>query len=337
MTEFVSGIELNASFYAEAVAPLLRDTTHSAGLLGWGSDVLGFDTARSTDHGWGPRLIVFVASDDVDAAQRVVDDGLPDFFMGWPVRYGWDEVAPSHHVTVTTVRDWLLARLGVDATQPLANVDWLVMPQQLVLGVVRGAMYHDGLGTLGAVRDQLGWYSDELWRWLVACQWRKLSQEEPFVGRTAEVGDDIGSRLVAARQVREVMRLHFLLERTYAPYTKWFGTAYERLSCAPAMQPLLRGSVDGDENALVALYEATGVLHNATHVTEPVDTTVRQFHNRPFRVLGADRFVDTCLATLTDDWLRRQPLIGSVDQWADSTDVIAYPATLQRLRAAYAP
>jgi hypothetical protein len=51
-------------------------------------------------------------------------------------------------------------------------------------------------------------------------------------GGTAEAGDALGSRLVAARLVRDVMRLAFILERTYAHYTKWFGTAFNRLRCA---------------------------------------------------------------------------------------------------------
>jgi hypothetical protein len=47
-------------------------------------------------------------------------------------------------------------------------------------------------------------------------------------GRCAEVGDELGSRVVAARLVREVMHLAFLLEQQYLPYSKWLGTAFAR-------------------------------------------------------------------------------------------------------------
>jgi len=53
---FVSGQELSRRFYREVVEPLVRPWPHAAALLGWGSDVLGYDTERSVDHGWGPRL-----------------------------------------------------------------------------------------------------------------------------------------------------------------------------------------------------------------------------------------------------------------------------------------
>jgi hypothetical protein len=48
--------------------------------------------------------------------------------------------------------------------------------------------------------ERLGWYPDQVWRWLLACQWHRLAQEEAFVARTAEVGDDLGSVVTAGRQ-----------------------------------------------------------------------------------------------------------------------------------------
>src|SRR4029450_2280481 len=56
---FVPGVELSRAFYEEVVAPLLAGEQHAAALLGTGSDVLGYDTVRSTHHGWGPRLRLF--------------------------------------------------------------------------------------------------------------------------------------------------------------------------------------------------------------------------------------------------------------------------------------
>ena len=57
--------------------------------------------------------------------------------------------------------------------------------------------------------------------------------------RAGFVGDELGSSLIAARLVRDVMLLCFLMERQYAPYAKWFGTAFMRLQAGPELAPLL--------------------------------------------------------------------------------------------------
>jgi len=237
-------------------------------------------------------------------------------------------VPVTHHVAVVTLDGWLHGRLGFNPRTGVELEDWLATPQQALLEVTRGAVFHDGLGELGPVRDALAWYPDELWLWLLACQWRRIDQEEPFVGRAAEVGDELGSRVVAARLVRDVMRLCFLLERRYAPYSKWLGSAFRQLEAHDALGPALLAVLAATdytarEAALVAVVQAAAARHNAAGVTAWVDGTVRLFHGRPFRVLGSGRFVDACLEQVTDRRLRAMPLVGAVDQLADSVDVLS--------------
>lgn len=52
------------------------------------------------------------------------------------------------------------------------------------------------------------------------------------------------------------------------------------------------------------------------------DATRRRYHSRPFLVLHAERFAQALNRTVTHPELRSRPLIGSVDQWADSTDFL---------------
>ncbi|GAB3877607.1 hypothetical protein GCM10027612_00710 [Microbispora bryophytorum subsp. camponoti] len=92
----VRGLELSRRFYLEAVAPLLArrfgGLTHTAALLGPGSEVLGYDTERSTDHDWGPRLQLFLSPEDAAADGEAVDamlaGSLPPRFLGYPTNFG---------------------------------------------------------------------------------------------------------------------------------------------------------------------------------------------------------------------------------------------------------
>lgn len=340
MPTFVPGVELARAFYVEAVAPLVGDTPHSAGLLGTGSEVLGFDTERSTDHGWGPRLRVFVEPADVAAVAARVEAGLPAEFRGWPTRFGWDKHPVSHHVEVAALGDWLRRQLGFDPRGGIGARDWLATPQQRLLEVTRGAVFHDGLGELEPARAVLAWYPDDVWLWLLACQWRRVDQEEPFVGRAAEVGDELGSRVVASRLVRDLTRLCFLLERRYAPYSKWLGSAFAQLDAAASVGPHLLAALEARdyavrEEALVAAVLLVAARHNALGVTARVEERVARFHERPFLVLGSARFVDACLERVADPWLRALPLVGSVDQLADSTDVLSETEVFAPLASVY--
>ena len=124
------------------------------------------------------------------------------------------------------------------------------------------------------MRKTLAWYPDDVWLWLLACQWRRLDQEEAFVGRTAEVGDKLGSRILTARIVRDLMRLCFLLERRYAPYGKWLGTAFARLEAHRDVGPPLHSALEAAdyparEAALTAAARAVAERQNALGVTNP--------------------------------------------------------------------
>jgi hypothetical protein len=339
---FTPGLELSGAFYRDVVRPLLGGRPHAAALLGWGSDVLGFDSARSTDHGWGPRLLVFVDRAEAPAIRQALATGLPELFQGWPVRYGWDAVQVDHHVTVTCVSDWLVEQLGVDATLGMSQADWLVTPQQRILGVVAGAVYADDRGELASVRAELAWYPDQVWRWLLAAQWRRLAQEEAFVHRTSEVGDELGSAVIAGRLGRDIMRLALLLERRYAPYGKWLGSAFARLDQTDGLGRHLEDAVHAPgleqrEAALSAAYVAVARRHDRAGLTEPLDPTLRPYHSRPAQVLLADRYAEACLATVADATLLALPLIGAIDQFVDSADALSAPSVYRRLITTFEP
>ncbi|WP_370011055.1 DUF4037 domain-containing protein [Nocardiopsis sp. LDBS0036] len=345
---FLPGLELSRALYTDAVAPLLArgpgPVAHAAALLGAGSEVLGLDTERSTDHGWGPRLQVFVDEpDERDRALALLAEGLPERVRGWPVRFGpnggppqtWrpDADAPGgrHRVEVSGSGEWLRGRLGFDPGEGTGTADWLATPTQRLAEVVGGAVFHDGVGALTRARERLAWYPDDVWRYVLACQWQRVSQEEAFVGRCAEVGDRLGSRVVAARVVRDLMRLALLLERRYPPYSKWLGSAFARLPGAAELTPLLERALDADAAALAEASSLVADRQNRTGLAAALDTRPRPFHERPWPVLDAARFARALLAGITDPGLAARPPVGSVDQFADNTDALTRPEMFRAL------
>ncbi len=343
---FVPGLDLSRRFWHDIVRPIVDDllggAPRAAAVFGAGSDVLGFDTERSTDHGWGPRVLVFLddgaqlSEERQSALSAAIDGRLPAMFGGHATRFVARERDPvRHQVTFTTVGDWFTTTLGFDPRGEVGPSDWLATPSQLLLSATAGAVFEDDANLLKEARAALGWYPEDVWLYLLACQWRRIDQEEPFVGRTAEVGDDLGSALLTARLVRDLMRLCFLMEREYAPYAKWLGTAFARLRCAGALTPWLRAAVSASgwkqrEAALVLPVDSIARSFNELGIAEWQEPSVRSFFSRPFLVLGSGRFADACMAKTP---LAHLGWAGGIDQFADSTDVLSDPATAQRLRA----
>jgi hypothetical protein len=362
MPPFIPGIELSARYYREAVRPILErrfpGLRHAAALIGPGSEVLGFDTDVSTDHNWGPRLVLYLATEDIQRARPNVDAALraelPRVFCGFSTSFtppdeedGIYMLAPAtsgpvaHFVTITTVPAFLERRLGIADWRAIDLLDWLVFSEQRLLEVTTGAVFHDGPGDLERARAALRYYPDDVWHYLLAAQWMRIAQIEPFVGRAAAVGDAIGSAVLAASLARDLMRLCFLIERRYAPYSKWFGTAFARLPCAGRLLPHLQGALSATtyadrERYLTAAYTAVAELHNALGVTAPQETHVRRFHDRPYLVIDGERFARAIQARIADERVRRLPFgAGAIDQFVDSTDVLERNALRLALKAVY--
>ena len=341
MGDFVSGLVLCRDFYRDVLEHRLA-AGHAAALLGPGSDVLGYDDERSTDHDWGPRCQIFVPPDDVADVRDAVARSLPDTYRGWSVAIGRDGEEPRPQVVVDTLDHWLSAELGwkVAANHEFTHQDWLVIPQTRLLGITQGAVFADPQGDLERLRRRLAWYPEPVWWWLLACQWRRLAQEEPFVQRTAEAGDDLGSRIVGGRLVRDCIRLAMLMARAYAPYGKWLGTSFCRLDdpdgLGAALSAAMAADTGGDrERALGEAYRLLATRFNGLAPDLGLGTQLRSFHDRPTQVLGADRFAQAALERVTDARLSHLPLVGGVDQLIDVTDVLAEPRLASRSRSFY--
>jgi len=334
--EFMPGLRLAREFYAAVVGPLLAEQfpgmPYAAALIGPGSEVARFDSPRSTDHDWGPRLQVLLPDDEAAGLTGPIADllasRLPPSFLGYRVAFPLSRAVDGtarHRVEVAALGGWLTGQLGFDPRDEVTLLDWLATPTQRLAEVTAGEVFHDGPGELTRARARLDWYPPDVWLYLLACQWRRVEQEEAFPGRCAEAGDELGSVVVTARLARDLMRLCLLMNRRYPPYSKWLGTAFAALPGISALAESLTAAIGaGDwtsrERHLTDAYQGAATMHNQLGVTAPLDTAPRLFYDRPYQVIDAKRFTQVLRAAIADPLIRELPLTGAVDQFTDSTD-----------------
>lgn len=365
MSDFISGLELSKLFYLEAVKPIIDadypNLRYGAALVGDGSEVLGFDTEMSADHDWGARLMIFLEEKDLAENKASIDQTLrcrlPYKFRGFSTNFGLPDPddngtqllediesgAVNHQVEIFAIRGFFLDYLDFDVRQTIEPADWLTFPEQKLRAVTSGAIYRDEIGLRKAI-DRFDYYPEDVWLYLLASGWNRIGQEEHLMGRAGFEGDEIGSAIIAARLVRDLMRLCFLMEKRYAPYPKWFGKGFSQLKCAADLSPIFKKVLSAEiwrerEKHLAAAYERVAEMHNDSKITEPLPSKVGNFFTRPFLVIHLHgKFAEAICARIDDREVRRiaeNQLVGSVDQFSDSTDVLSDPKWRKILRKFY--
>jgi hypothetical protein len=342
----VSGAELSRTFFESAARPIIERTLpgvgYLAGRLGSGSDVLGLDDDRSPDHDFGCRLTVLV--DDEHAGllldlDQALDAELPKEVAGWPTRFAtsWDS-RMRHKVDLHTVHAFVASRLGFDLRSPLTSVEWLCLTGQSVLEVTHGPVFHDSTTAYGPVTSSLEWYPTDLWRYVLAAGWVRLGQELPFVGRTGELGDDIGSRIVAGRMCRDLTHLAFTVERAWAPYPKWSGSLLRRLPAGPRLAETLEAVLAASgwterQRHLADAIELVAERHRSMGFDLPTPVVV-PFFDRPFLMPNGE-VPAALLRDIGDTELRALPCVGAIEQWCDSVDLLSRPVRRAHATAIY--
>jgi hypothetical protein len=191
--------------------------------------------------------------------------------------------------------------------------------------VTAGPVFVDTTGERTAARERLAWYPDDLWAYVVATDWARLAQALPFVGRTAERGDDLGSRVIASRLVDAAMHLAHALERRWPPYAKWAGTILSRSIGQPSGRTVVpcphRKRLADAETGLVGALRTLHQLQGQIGLPG-VDDPVEPFWDRVYRSIRDD-VVTQLEASIGDPAVRALPSgVGPAEQWSHNVDVL---------------
>ena len=364
MPTFIPALDLAESYYRELIRPLLDEyfpgLPHSAALIGYGSEVLGFDTPMSMDHCWAPRMQLFLpesVDEMADGIDQLLRQKLRSSYRGFslgtkpsldePGTFFMDEKSVegqvAHAVQISSLKSFILEEMNWDLDTPLDAADWLTFPSQLLRVITSGRVFEDTTGELERLRRKLAWYPQDAWIYLLAAGWDRISQEDALMQRAGYVGDELGSALMGSRLARDIMSLCFLMEKTYAPYPKWFGSGFKQLTCADNFLPVLWRIQTAEtwETRAAALGDACVLLakmHNRLGLTTPVPEETSAFHDRPFQVIHAEEISKALLLSINDLVCKRiaeKGALGGLDQISDNTLLRSNPSYRPQIKKLY--
>ncbi len=360
MPEFIKGRDLCRDFYFEIAEPILKahfpSLKYTAGLIGYGSDTLGFDDATSTDHMWGPRFYLFVENENRTIKEKIFEvfsHTLPYTYKGYSVHFSEpdpNDNGVQHAEIITegpvnpliffyTPENYLREYLGASDFSDLSPADWLSFSEHRLLALTKAEFYKDDL-YFAKKLEVLREYPRDVWLYLAASNWSLLAEEQAFVKRCSDVGDELGSVLACSRIAERLMRLCFLYCHQYAPYSKWFGTAFNRLPVSDEIRSAVYGALTAHditerENNIVLAQKLIADLHDSLGITEPVNAEIQTYFGRDIKVIFADNIAGLIEEKLLGTKLEGLPLIGSLSEVANFTVLSDDPAHRARVKALY--
>ena len=234
----MNGLELSRAFYESYGAPLLHEQFPeqeglvAVGLLGSGSECLGFDDEVSQDHDFEPGFCLLLPGEDViDRRTAFLLERayakLPKAFMGFK-RSAVAPVGGARHGVLRTA-DFFTEKVG--APDGILTMDqWLKLPQQALLEATAGEIFRDDLGEVTAIRTALSAMPKDVRRKRLAGHLLVMAQAGQYnYLRCLKHGEPAAGQLAVNEFVKSCIEVVFLLNKAYAPYYKWSFRALRQL------------------------------------------------------------------------------------------------------------
>ena len=252
----MKGLELARQYYETYGRPMLSEQFPdvadriAVGLVGEGSECLGFDDAVSTDHDFEPGFCLFITKEDERQFGFRLERAyakLPSAFCGFR-RERVSPVGGSRH-GVMVIDDFYRKLLGAPCAPDTAE-RWLYTPSSALACASNGEVFRDDLGAFSAVRRQLllG-YPEEVMRKKLAAHTVFMAQAGQYnYERCMRHGEHGAAQLAMVEFVRHAVSAIYLLNGAYEPFYKWVYRGMDALSVLSELKnPLIALTELGNE------------------------------------------------------------------------------------------
>ena len=224
----MKGLELSRKFYEEFGAPMLKtefseiEKYLAVGLVGSGSECLGFDDEVSQDHDFEAGFCIFLPDEVDERTEFLLERAysrLPEEFMGCK-REKLNPVGGNRH-GVLRISKFLKSKLGKENGQLSAN-DFFFIEEQFLLEVTNGEIFCDNYGLLSEVREKLRYLPEDVRLKKLAGNLLLMAQSGQYnYPRCIKRGDTAAAQLSVGEFVNSALKTIYLLNKKYMPYYKW--------------------------------------------------------------------------------------------------------------------
>ena len=244
----LSGMEI-ARLYYESYGRSMLEEKYSdyadriaVGLVGEGSECLGFDDETSWDHDFGPGFCMWLTGDDyekIGAALQADYDALPKELPGIPARKTME--TGSGRVGVFCMDDFFRKYVGVpDVPERGQQSFWLKVSREALRTVTNGEVFAVPLGEFTARRRRFSRYPEAVRLQKLALRLGEMAQTGQYNYPRMVKRDDKGASFMClAGFVEAAVDGAYLLNDIYPPFYKWKFRGMEEFQCLGTLGVLI--------------------------------------------------------------------------------------------------
>lgn len=226
----MKGLELSKRFYEKYGKNMIyNEFLHiekylAIGLVGSGSECLGYDDNISNDHDFEPGFCIFLPDEEIiDSRTEFLLERayskLPKEFMGYK-RSPLSPVGGNRHGVIRMSR-FFEEKTG-DKKGEISEEGWFYIPEQFLLEATAGELFCDNFKEMTRIREKLAYLPENVRLKKLAGNLLVMAQSGQYnYLRCVKRGETGGAQLSAYEFVNSALKAIFLLNKKYIPYYKW--------------------------------------------------------------------------------------------------------------------
>lgn len=230
-------MELSLVYYTLYGAPMIFEkfpdlqNRIAVGLVGEGSECLGFDDDLSRDHDWGPSFCIWLSKADYErfgSTMQLEYNKLPQSFEGYTVKNQSD--LSNGRRGVFEIGSFFKKYIGLDRP-PVTLREWRAIPESNLSVVTNGRVFSDASGEFTQFRDKLkAYYPDDVLKKKLAARCALAAQSGQYnYGRLIRRSEFVAASCALSAFIEASISAVFLLNRYYKPFYKWMHRALKGL------------------------------------------------------------------------------------------------------------
>lgn len=262
------GLKLCEDYYKEVGEPMLKEKFPdllpfiAIGLVGLGSECLGYDDEISRDHDFGPGFCIWLPEVQYEQHGKEIQaayDQMPIEFRGYQRNISH---RGNGRVGVFSIEEFVTSMIP---RLPENEEDWLYLKEQSLLMLTSGKVFVDNYGEFSKLRGYLKKYYPEGARLKkIAEAIAKMAQSGQYnYLRCIKRNDIVAANFALTEFIDSSLSCMYLLNKRYKPYYKWAFRGVERLPLLQDKAMLLKDMLqtnDVDQRADLIENICQGIL-----------------------------------------------------------------------------